>query len=277
MNYIAYCSVALKTSFRITGDIEQLAPIGQEKLDPKHPANAALFGTMENMTQPDTNHRMDDRLLKITRGLRRKDHFDMNEVPPSPHECVQQIQHTDDPIGLGIDRHLAYLHATCQYINEQIMERRGYCFDLDSDTVSSGVLLVCKREPRKKDERAKYPITKNVVYRVEADGKTLQELSDKPVPTIERPHLKYFEVGFATTVDTCIGLTLAEDERVCVWNKAHLLRDSFRDKLNTVLTRCRKYEQLYITDTVGKSAKLYNTGTYKDDVFKPDDRLRVVS
>jgi len=248
-NYIMILATQYNTKFIITGDIHQIGPIGEKKIDLNNEFSKKLMGNLEVL---DKEWRNDRNIIKLRSWI-------MNESDETVKSIL--IKREDKNPYMKYDRHLCYTNKAKDIINEMVLKEKNYTFqyyaknnDIYLD-VSKGCILSA-RLTKKNDHIFKGDIWK-VVAKVN-DGYSMSNcIRENEVNFFSNDKMKYFTLGFCTTVHSSQGLTICED--MCIHEIQKMIHAD-KDILYTAVTRSRKFKKLHIYNFVpiGKNIKIHN-------------------
>lgn len=242
-NYFFLMSTLYNTKFIFSGDINQIGPIGEDKIDINHIFFKSLFGETEVLK---VNYRNDPEIVKL------RDEVCFWEG--TTYELHKKF------CGLATKekytkykRHLTFTHDTKCAVNEKILKVNGlrYSHIFNKSTLEytglvadEGVILCCK-----------YSVKREGIYKGDLwlltheadpeDSKYIRckNLNDGREQRFKQEHCKYFTLGFATTTHSSQGLTI--DDKLCI-HEAGLMIQTDKDILYTAITRTTAYENLKI-------------------------------
>lgn len=182
------------TTLFLTGDINQIAPIGSNKINLKNPIVKMLFGEVTTLTK---DWRNDAGIIKI-----RDDVLNQKGVPALStkpfNDCVN---------------HIVLTHTMRRYINLQILKQRGETFEYKDGFINASIGCTIKSRSNLKE----LDIFKNELYIVKKKGKdtwTLQNKYYKHEVKITKKDMNHFDIGYANTYHSTQGLTFKD--RFCL-------------------------------------------------------------
>ena len=181
------------TRMYITGDINQIGPIGHGKLNMDNPIVKIFMGDVVTLTK---DYRNDKDIIKLRDQVLAADH-NFNLKSELSTDNWRQY-----------DRHISVTNIHRRYVNSEILSKKGYVYkwsdDLDELEASKGVLLVC----RTKNED--HGLHKGEFYTVVDNGELfeLSNINYKHVVKVNTSVMKCFDVGYCCTYHSTQGLTL---------------------------------------------------------------------
>ena len=239
----------------ISGDINQIPPIGEKPIDLNNLFFKQLFNTVETLTK---DFRNDEKIINIRDSILNADHT------PEVYNIMSRLYTTQD--FLKFDRHLSHTHQTKNIINYLMKRERKFTYKwtntkvkeyIDEETkkpkyiyvssldVSDGVLLTCKTTKKSAE------IYKNDLWQVaskhlnpagDLHGYTLiNKLRNNKSLFVSAENMIHFELGYCSTVHSSQGLTI--NEPFCIHDIKSMI---FCDKsiLYTAITRGTKYNNM---------------------------------
>lgn len=257
-NFIVISTTQYNTRLILSGDINQIGPIGESKLDLDNPIVRLLFGLQTELKQ---DYRNQPNLIKFRDAV-------LNDKDIDLYGKLKRIyNHTED--WLKLDRHLTYRHAIKDQVNAAILKERGYRWEYILDKTkryyvepSVGVIVIAISN--KKD----LGIAKSDVWKIIA-------VSDKDVEMrnlsrgdrfIISKHIlaEYFRLGFCTTIHASQGLTI--EDKFAIHNASELVKDDSRCILYTGITRGKDLDHIMLLS----SGRKYAATPIKYPVIKVD-------
>ena len=251
---IMYLSTIVE-SMKITGDINQIPPcmssnIFEEKKqffdlflenatiltkDYRNEPNLIEFRDMIIDNDPDMTEieREEFRILRIKQSLRRKINKDMTAYVDNKGNVTENVMN-----------HLASIHKTCDFVNQEILKQYGLVADFESDTYSEGVQLkagvsIHKLELYNSSKWYIKSINGNDCVLVNMD--TADEL-DFPVKKIK----DVFTLGYCSTVHSAQGTGIVGG--FVIHNPLDIYNWS-KNILYTAVTRGKDLSDLILTNT----------------------------
>ena len=197
-NYIFMVALLNKDNDKkmyITGDINQIKPIGEDKLDIENKILLKIFGKIKPLTE---EHRNDADLIKI------RDFVLNNDIPTLFNKFEEMNNNNDDY--LDCDNNLSYLLNTKAIINSNILHHRKYIFEYKNFKyhVSNGVIVSSRVNMLdlkiNKNDRWKIIETTPIGFKI-------QNINKNTIIEIKNKLMKMFEVAFCITVHSSQGLT----------------------------------------------------------------------
>jgi hypothetical protein len=234
----------------ISGDINQIPPIGEKAIDMSSVYFKYLFQDVETLTQ---DYRNDKEIIKLRDSV-------LNANYTAQVYNLMKPLYTDIDF-LKFDRHLSHTHQTKNIINYLMKKERKFIYhwtnkkvkeiyDTESKKikgvyestldVSVGVLLTCKSTKKSAG------IFKNDLWQVEKKhdscGYTLKnKLRDIPTLYVEMKDMIHFDLGYCSTVHSSQGLTI--NEPFCIHDIKSMINCD-TSILYTAITRGTKYENM---------------------------------
>lgn len=229
-NYLMVLCLKYGTKLIITGDINQIAPINENKIDINSIVSKNLFGKITYLTK---QWRCDTHICNLADDI-----IDGN---------MKNIKYESN-IWLTYKRHLAYTNNACNYINNKILKHNNLIFrfnyieeNYNSVDISNGVILSA-RITRHTDNIFKRDLW--IVSKKLQDGYQLTNLFSNEIFDFCMNNMKYFELGFCTTVHSMQGATIDDD--ICIHEVSKMIM--FEGLLYTAITRTKKMSQLHFYD-----------------------------
>jgi len=234
----------------ISGDINQIPPIGEKAIDMSSVYFKYLFQDVETLTQ---DYRNDKDIIKLRDSV-------LNANYTAQVYNLMKPLYTEKDF-LKFDRHLSHTHQTKNIINYLMKKERKFIYHwtnekvkeiYDEETkktksiyqstldVSVGVLLSCKSTKKSAG------IFKNDLWQVQQKhdscGYTLKnKLRDIPTLYVEMKDMIHFELGYCSTVHSSQGLTI--NEPFCIHDIKSMIHCD-TSILYTAITRGTKYENM---------------------------------
>jgi len=251
-NFIFLCASKYNTKLIITGDINQIAPIGENKINIEN--NIPLKYLFQNIEVLNKDYRNDEKIIKLRNRV-------LNDDGNRLKKLFQKIDASnyEGNEWYNVDRHLCLKDDTRIFINNTILEKRKLNFIVECDKkgivtkcdISKGVLLTCRITMKSKN------IFKGDTYKYDCFLNGLNHMFNyrtKQINTFNKDDMKYFKLGFANTTHSVQGLTI-EDE-FCI-HEVKLMLFIDKDVLYTAITRAINYEniQCYYNQKYGKNPK----------------------
>ena len=134
--------------------------------------------------------------------------------------------------------HLVYTHNYRKFLNNYIMKKNNYVFDLDAIenkwSISDGVILksICNITTKKIYKNAIYKVISKVNWRNKFVY--LQPFGSDELVKLDLKYMIHFTLGFAVTVHSCQGLTIVKNFHIHQYTKM-ITRD--KSILYTAVTR----------------------------------------
>lgn len=252
-NYVFLLNSVFKTKFIISGDINQIGPIGEKtKIDLESIFFKKIMGKIEVLKK---DHRNDEGLIQLRNYVL--------ENKNNKKELYKKFEELEsDDIYMKYDRHIAFTHVAKMNINLSVLKSKGYKFEHKYKTtskqdtitkkitktieykksiISVGVILTCRIT--KKAEG----IYKNDIWKVieeTREGYKLKNLNRKmKLKVFEHGLMKYFTLGFCTTAHSSQGLTIKEN--FCIHEVRKMIYMD-PDILYTAITRGCNFDEVHI-------------------------------
>ena len=265
-NYIYILSKVYKTKFIFSGDINQIGPIGEEKINIKSSFFKKLFGDMKILTK---DYRNDEFLIILRDDV---NNWDINSIESKNKLKNKFLNLSSKKDYTTIKRHLVFTHDVRHCINQQILDTNNYTYkhhftplNYEYLEVSPDVILCCTKSYKSKD------IYKGDLWQVEyADLEIMRciNLNDRRIGIFNQTYCKFFTVGFATTSHSSQGLTI--DAQLGIHEIQNMIQVD-KAILYTAITRTTKYSNLQLYNNPGKSYKYdYKNGYTK---FEPSRNM----
>lgn len=247
-NYLFVLGTTNNNKFIISGDINQIEPVGEKKID----LNNLFFSEMfKNTTTLKTNYRNDKKIIELRENV-------LNNTIEQNNKVFSKLHSKKD--FKKFDIHIVATNDYKNSINNEIMKARKQQFN--ENEISKNLILQVSQT------RKKLNIFKNDRFKVEKTEKDtvyLNNLRNNEILSLSKEDtLKFLEVGYAITCHSSQGLTITEDfsihqiKKMIEWNK---------EILYTAITRAKNYKQLNLYyEPVVKPLKL-NKNIFKFNKF----------
>jgi hypothetical protein len=222
-SYFAQMAICYKTRFIFSGDINQLPPVGESKINPNAEFFRIMFGRVTHLT---VDHRNDVQLVNFREAVLQGD--------PPITESETDIE--------DISRHLVYTNRCKDWVNLHVLHTRKLQFTrVDQQyEVSIGVRL----QPRVTVKAKEF--YKGDLWEV-IGVNTLRNLNNGKTRVIDNADYRYLGLGFAMTTHSAQGLTVEEPMMI---HQSELMLEVDRSLLYTAVTRSRSYDNLHFAPTV---------------------------
>jgi len=222
----------------ISGDINQISPIGETKIDLDNIAFKKLMG---KITLLKKDHRNDKQIIILRNQI-------LNNNVEELKSRFKSLESKDD--FTKFDRHIVFSHDMGDYVNSKIMESRGLKYEfklLKKDAngkeeyeynISNNVFLVCR------ENNKSLGLSKNDVWKVIASDKKvfkLLNIAQNKTSSFLHNQMHYFKVGFAVTAHSSQGLTIKED--FCI-HECQFMINIDTSILYTAVTRGIKFDNI---------------------------------
>lgn len=270
-NFLTIACMKYNTKLILTGDINQIPPIKEDRID----MNNMVFNSLMGLKTHTTNNQRNDNELVVLRDRV------LNEQNTKwlLYNLFKSLDSQDD--FTKYDRHIAFTNKMCMYVNKKILDKRKYTFEIKKDNEGSfismdasvGVLLQCRITNRDKG------IYRRDVWKIInkcKDGYQLMNLLDNKIRRkFEMHEMNFFSLGFCVTSHSSQGLTIIDD--LCIHQTKKMLNcDS--SILYTAITRAKQFKKLHLfyeepngvhninekwqglTDIAGEDDELYTMG-----------------
>jgi ATP-dependent exoDNAse (exonuclease V) alpha subunit len=232
-NWIFYSCMFNGSMVILTGDINQIPPIGEKKLNMKNNIVKLFMGKFETLTK---DYRNDEGLIqlrdKVNAGIKA---YTISDVPYT--DCTN---------------HIVYTHVQRKYINLQILKHRNETFEFVDGKLNASIGMKIKSRVNNK----KLDIYKNEMYKITAKNDktyTIENVFYKQTKKIDIIDMKIFDIGYANTYHSTQGLTF--NDTFCLHQADRVYIKDF-SILYTGITRGVKISDL----------RIYNQEhTHKDD------------
>ena len=206
-NYLFILSSTYNTKFIISGDIKQIGPIAEKKINLNSDYFKSIMGFQTTLIK---DYRNDNNIIKLR---------DM--IKNEPVDLIKDVfkSREDNADWKIFKRHLCFTHEARNIINYSVLKKLNYKFEYKQKDdkiiydISVGCILACRLT--KKNEN----IFKNDLWEVinclkEKDGYVLKNCLRNEVHIFNNDLMRYFDLGFATTTHSSQVLTIKED--VCI-------------------------------------------------------------
>jgi len=298
MNFLMLAVLQYNTKIIFTGDISQLAPIGEYPLDLNNYAITKLFGDHVYYTK---NYRCDEQIqlvlketkkqTEIKRKLKYHDAWvQYKKKDNSLHLLYHKLNEKDINSWLDYDRHLVLSADMANFINKKLLEHNNYTFkqitkpvdnievfkELD---VSIGVIIISTKNEKRLN------IFKNAQFKVigkQGDVYELQNIlqkkdkngNDIPNIYIHSGDMINFRPGFAVTTYSAQGVTITDDmciheiDTMIYWDPSIIY---------TALSRGREMKKIHMYYRPGKGSEFegYKKSHKRDNYmycnYSPDE------
>ncbi len=218
----------------ISGDLNQISPVGESKIDINNIVFKQMMGKNEILK---TDYRNDAGIKDIREKILNKSTYELYSIFKKRNSKYDWRK---------CDRHLTFTNKAADYINNEILLMRDYTFKFfykkDGSyshlNVSEGVILSCRSTKKNKN------IYKRDMWKViemTETGYKLSHLKDGKIVEFEMALMKYFQLGFAMTTHSAQGLTI--DQKLCIHEITKMIYFD-KELLYTAVTRCTKYKYL---------------------------------
>lgn len=258
-NYFFILSKMYNTKFIISGDINQISPVGESKIILDNKFFNSLMGKKiiledrEGFCRNDNDIRIFRNFINNNESATIHKYFMGSKVYDKFYEIYKQYENNNDNY-LKYDRHISFTHATKRFINTQILKNRNYTFKFDKNRkldASIGVILSCKKTKKSKN------LYKNDMWKImlkDGNGYVLKNLLFKKKDEmgnetnenilIHFPHnlMENFTLGFCITAHSSQGLSIDEDIGI---HDIFKMIKSDKSLLYTALTRARKFKNVH--------------------------------
>ena len=243
-NFFLILCIKYNCKLIISGDINQISPVGERKIDKDNIVFKTIMGETEILK---TDYRNDKDIITLR-------DFVNNQHSSKIYTKFKSLNCHDD--FTNYDRHIAFTHRCCRYINKKIMEKHNYIFKIkyikdknrpdhfpyyDYSDISEGVILSC-RATYKASGIYKGDLWK-VKKREEDYSYLLVNMRTDTEAKFERLDMKYFKIGFCITAHSSQGLTITDD--LCIHEIKKMITMD-KDLLYTAITRAREYKKLHL-------------------------------
>ena len=221
-NYIFILSKEFNVKFIISGDINQIGPIGERKMNVKDIFFKHLMGDNTVLT---IDYRNDPEIVELRDKVLNCDEFQLHGLFKKTKSDYTKY-----------DRHLSFYKATAKAVNLNILKKRKLKY-LRQDgewVISDGVIL------RARVSKKKLGIYKGDVWKKE--GECLINLTNGTVMDIVGCTLDYFTLGYCITTHSSQGLTISDD--LVIHDICGMITQN-TDILYTAITRGKKFKNLH--------------------------------
>lgn len=223
-NYIFMLGTINNNKFIISGDINQIEPVGESKIDLNNLFFSEMFKNKQTLTK---NYRNDKEIIELRENV-------LSNTIEKNKKIFNKLSSTKD--FKNFDIHIVATNNYKNGINKEIMKDRK--LEFNKDKISKNLILQVSQTNKKLN------LFKNDRFKVidSTDNISLYNLRNKETITLNKDIvLKYFEAGYAITCHSSQGLTITEDfcihqtKKMIEWNK---------EILYTAITRAKNYNQL---------------------------------
>lgn len=224
-NYFTIMAIVYSTKFIISGDINQIPPVKDKKIDLQNEFFKSIMGDTKILTDKEYS-RNDKGIIELRDSILSSSSFHIEKC-------------TDD--FTIYDRHICYTNATKDNINAVILQTRGYTYNVKQKNVkiSNGVILRAVKSVKESG------ILKNDIWKVLSSSKhqfTCRNLIRKFDKVFSHDEMRNFGLGFAITTHSAQGLTIDDD--LCIHEIDWMLK-SDRSILYTAVTRAKSINKLH--------------------------------
>lgn len=183
--------------FIITGDIEQIGPICEPKINLRNGFFKAIF---KNVTTLTKDYRNDKGLIKLREMV----------LSRGTDDLEQYFKANESGDISEVKRALCYTHNSRRYINQMILNKNEYVYEHCDGwlNVSPGVILGC-RITLKDQELYKNDIWE--VLKCDENILTIYNINKGVTKELEQKYAYLFTVSFATTTHASQGLTIKDE------------------------------------------------------------------
>lgn len=228
-NFIAIATSQYNTRLILSGDINQIPPPLESKIDLDNPVVRLLFGLQ---TELKTDYRNSPNLIRLRESVLTMENIDLYKL------LITKYDRTDN--WLKLDRHLTWSNNLKHRINASILQERGYKWEYILDDKQTyyidtcpGVIIIAIHTCNN------LGIAKSDLWRVSSVGKydiILNSISRDESLTLSRYIIAaYFILGFCTTIHASQGLTIAD--KFAIHNVGSIIPKENRSILYTAITR----------------------------------------
>lgn len=255
--FIFILSKKYNVKFIISGDIKQIPPIEEKKIDLDKLFYKKVFNKIIQLTK---DYRNDKKIINLRKKVEEKTE---DELKP----LFKKLSSKED--FYKIDTHIVAKRKYMNAINKNILEKRNLNFNLSNGDISKGVILSVNVSNKSKG------IYKNDRWIVEdklENGFLLKNYFKNYSKVFSLKEMNYFKLGFAITCHSAQGMTIKEKfaihqiENMLNWDK---------DILYTAITRGTNYKNLvlYYNDQIKVDYKKVETKEKKQDLTSLDNVL----
>ena len=235
-NFILLLSIKYNTKFIITGDLNQISPVNENRLNINNFVLNKILGKVEYLNKDYRN----DKEIIILRD------YIINEPKNKIKEEFKKLDCKDDWV--KYDRHICFTNNMRHYINHKIIKDRNLTYKINYDNsnkfkdmeISNNVLLKC-RITRKTKNIYKGDIWR-VIDKIDNSYKLLN-LRDNKNEIFKMEDMVYFELGYAITAHSSQGLTIEDDLCIHEIDKMIIMDTSI---LYTAITRSKEFNKLHL-------------------------------
>lgn len=239
-NYFAVLGLRFNTEFIITGDIDQISPISEKKINLDNIFIKNFFNDVTTLTKDYRNDK------------------DLQELRDDIIKGYPDIKYSNEDY-TKYDFHIVALNETRKAINSYIMKARGYKFKYIykngkavSIDISPGVMI----SPRKSIKKQK--LFKNDIWKIikkTENGYLCQNYLRGEEHEFNNEQILIMQLAFAVTCHSIQGATLTN--KFCI-HEAQRMMNWDKSILYTAVTRGKSLKNINIYKGVPKPPKNFN-------------------
>lgn len=257
-NYFYLMAKTQNVKFIFSGDINQIPPVNECKIDLNNFFFNAIMGNKKIL---NVDHRNDEGIITLRNNV-------LNLNGQALEKYMERFISNDD--FTQYKRHICFTHACRLIINKKIMEQSGLVFKKGERSV--GVILTPKVK------RKKLGLHKNDCWKIIArngDIYKLKNINNGITIDIDENDMKYFSVGFAITAHSAQGLTI--NEVFCIHEISKMIKND-KSILYTAVTRGTKFNnlRLYMNKPQGEMLIEENDEISEEDDIVQFDNVRYI-
>ena len=238
-NFFVLLCIKYQCKLIISGDIHQISPINESKIDINHHVFKKLMGNQTILTKEWRN---DQEIIKLRNQI-------LNSEKRIIYSIFKKLDSKED--WSDFDRHLTFTNNARKTIHQTIIQERDLTFKFHykfknkkrqyvSLEVSNGVILAGECT-RKKEGILKRDRWKVISKLPGGKGYRLYCFRNQEEKVFSMELMKCFSLGYAMTTHSAQGLTIEED--LCIHEITKMIHVDI-DILYTAVTRCRKFPKL---------------------------------
>jgi hypothetical protein len=275
--FVYVLSSMYNCKFILSGDMNQIGPIGENKIDINTIFYKYLFANMELL---ETDYRNDEQIINLRNYVLDSNTYEIQNKFKSLYD--------KDKMGfLKYKRHISYRHQTKDIINYLIIKHNNIkykwtntpyktkegkiCYSSVLD-VDNGVILICSKSSKNNG------FYKNDIWEVVEkmddeyyDGYKLKNLLRDKIINVPMKYMVGFTLGYCTTAHSSQGLTI--DDNMCI-HDIEAMTNSDMAILYTAITRSRNYNKLHFyKGSFNHSDYGFNSHSYSMAITVPKDKL----
>jgi len=270
--FVYVLSHTYNCKFILSGDMNQIGPIGENKININDTFYKHLFSKMEIL---NIDYRNDKDIIELRDFVLDNNCYGIKNKFRSLY---------DEKMGfLKYRRHIAFTHETKDIVNYLIVrnnnlkykwtntpytDKNGLTKYKSTLDVDNGVILSCMRSSKSNG------LFKNDIWEVIeklADGYRLTNLLRNKILDVKMANMVAYTLGYCTTAHSSQGLTITDD--MCI-HDIELMTNVDTAILYTAITRAKNYNKLHFYKGGFKYADYgFNYHSYNIEVSTPREKL----